>query len=218
MRTVEFKVIETDPLEFCIVAQDTVIHTGAYSTLYPFFLSKVFSSRGWSCNEKKQISMMLVMMTSVDAENRWLRFASLLSFLCAIHSYSSLLVSSLHEVFSCSVLLEQERLWWLVRLWMKPKLSSSQSTVQKLWVKWLESVRAISTRLSRKLKIIHPPSSSSHRSVKRYCHFIYVWRNWLVLSGPLLCMACMSSFLITYMDINTGIYNLFDTIIPLHAL
>ena len=34
MRTVEFKVIETDPSEFCIVAQDTVIHTGAYSTLY----------------------------------------------------------------------------------------------------------------------------------------------------------------------------------------
>lgn len=28
MRTVEFKVIETDPAEFCIVAQDTVIHTG----------------------------------------------------------------------------------------------------------------------------------------------------------------------------------------------
>ncbi|KAG9020977.1 AAA ATPase cdc48 [Tulasnella sp. JGI-2019a] len=27
MRTVEFKVIETDPQEFCIVAQDTVIHT-----------------------------------------------------------------------------------------------------------------------------------------------------------------------------------------------
>ena len=30
MRTVEFKVIETDPAEFCIVAQDTVIHTGMY--------------------------------------------------------------------------------------------------------------------------------------------------------------------------------------------
>ena len=28
MRTVEFKVIETDPAEYCIVAQDTVIHTG----------------------------------------------------------------------------------------------------------------------------------------------------------------------------------------------
>ena len=27
MRTVEFKVIETDPSEYCIVAQDTVIHT-----------------------------------------------------------------------------------------------------------------------------------------------------------------------------------------------
>ena len=30
MRTVEFKVIETDPSEFCIVAQDTVIHTGTW--------------------------------------------------------------------------------------------------------------------------------------------------------------------------------------------
>lgn len=30
MRTVEFKVIETDPAEFCIVAQDTVIHVGMY--------------------------------------------------------------------------------------------------------------------------------------------------------------------------------------------
>ncbi|KAJ7841597.1 Aaa Atpase P97VCP ND1 in complex WITH P47 C [Mycena olivaceomarginata] len=28
MRTIEFKVIETDPPEFCIVVQDTVIHTG----------------------------------------------------------------------------------------------------------------------------------------------------------------------------------------------
>lgn len=48
MRTVEFKVIETDPSEFCIVAQDTVIHTGAYYTLNLFYLSQVFSSRGWS--------------------------------------------------------------------------------------------------------------------------------------------------------------------------
>ena len=31
MRTVEFKVVETDPAEFCIVAQDTVIHTGLLS-------------------------------------------------------------------------------------------------------------------------------------------------------------------------------------------
>ena len=28
MRTVEFKVVDTDPAEYCIVAQDTVIHTG----------------------------------------------------------------------------------------------------------------------------------------------------------------------------------------------
>lgn len=28
-RSVEFKVVETDPAEYCIVAQDTVIHTGA---------------------------------------------------------------------------------------------------------------------------------------------------------------------------------------------
>ncbi len=30
MRTVEFKVMETDPAEFCIVAQDTVIFTGEH--------------------------------------------------------------------------------------------------------------------------------------------------------------------------------------------
>ncbi|KAK7059998.1 transitional endoplasmic reticulum ATPase [Favolaschia claudopus] len=34
MQTVEFKVMETDPAEFCIVAQDTVIHTGKLSTLF----------------------------------------------------------------------------------------------------------------------------------------------------------------------------------------
>lgn len=33
MRTVEFKVIETDPAEYCIVAQDTVIHTGMHLVL-----------------------------------------------------------------------------------------------------------------------------------------------------------------------------------------
>ena len=46
MRTVEFKVIETDPSEFCIVAQDTVIHTGVYSTLNLFYLTQLLSSRG----------------------------------------------------------------------------------------------------------------------------------------------------------------------------
>lgn len=39
MRTVEFKVIETDPAEYCIVAQDTVIHTG---TSYFFFFNLSF--------------------------------------------------------------------------------------------------------------------------------------------------------------------------------
>jgi hypothetical protein len=41
MRTVEFKVIETDPAEFCIVAQDTVIHTGALLLfqIYYYFLN-----------------------------------------------------------------------------------------------------------------------------------------------------------------------------------
>ena len=36
MQMVEFKVIETDPSEFCIVAQDTIIHTGTYSTCISF--------------------------------------------------------------------------------------------------------------------------------------------------------------------------------------
>lgn len=30
-RSVEFKVVETDPAEYCIVAQDTVIHTGTFA-------------------------------------------------------------------------------------------------------------------------------------------------------------------------------------------
>ena len=54
---------------------------------------------------------MFVTMTQVDAENRWLTFASLLSFLCTIHSYSSPFVSSHHKVFSCLVLLEQASQW-----------------------------------------------------------------------------------------------------------
>ena len=37
MRTVEFKVVETDPAEYCIVAQDTVIHTGACLASYPTY-------------------------------------------------------------------------------------------------------------------------------------------------------------------------------------
>ena len=36
MQTVEFKVIKTAPSEFCIVAQDTIIYTGMYSTCIPF--------------------------------------------------------------------------------------------------------------------------------------------------------------------------------------
>ena len=44
MRTVEFKVIETDPSEFCIVAQDTVIHTGMFFTLSLFSIFLKYSS------------------------------------------------------------------------------------------------------------------------------------------------------------------------------
>jgi transitional endoplasmic reticulum ATPase len=42
MRTVEFKVIETDPAEFCIVAQDTVIHTGRFRRfIHTFWLTNL---------------------------------------------------------------------------------------------------------------------------------------------------------------------------------
>lgn len=37
-RSVEFKVVETDPAEYCIVAQDTVIHTGSLAFLRPHVL------------------------------------------------------------------------------------------------------------------------------------------------------------------------------------
>jgi transitional endoplasmic reticulum ATPase len=43
MRTVEFKVIETDPAEYCIVAQDTVIHTGA-SFRFPGKSHRIYTS------------------------------------------------------------------------------------------------------------------------------------------------------------------------------
>ena len=39
MRTVEFKVVETDPAEYCIVAQDTVIHTGTYPVVHHLHFS-----------------------------------------------------------------------------------------------------------------------------------------------------------------------------------
>lgn len=45
MRTVEFKVVETDPAEYCIVAQDTVIHTGMHAVLSQRRVSDT-SSRG----------------------------------------------------------------------------------------------------------------------------------------------------------------------------
>ena len=46
MRTVEFKVIETDPAEYCIIAQDTVIHTGACLALTSFISFPNVYSRG----------------------------------------------------------------------------------------------------------------------------------------------------------------------------
>ena len=37
MWMVELKVIETDPSDFCIVAQDTVVYTSTYSVHIPFY-------------------------------------------------------------------------------------------------------------------------------------------------------------------------------------
>lgn len=45
MRTVEFKIIETDPAEFCIVAQDTVIHTGK------LYFIVLFIALSYKCSE-----------------------------------------------------------------------------------------------------------------------------------------------------------------------
>ncbi len=47
MRTVEFKVIETDSAEFCIAAQDTVIHTRKFHSFFSYF-SLTFIFRGRS--------------------------------------------------------------------------------------------------------------------------------------------------------------------------
>ena len=46
MRTVEFKVVETDPAEYCIVAQDTVIHTGASPAFYSIHFILTSSPEG----------------------------------------------------------------------------------------------------------------------------------------------------------------------------
>ncbi|KAJ7926397.1 ATPase family associated with various cellular activities-domain-containing protein [Mycena leptocephala] len=46
MRIVEFKVMETDPAEFCIVAQDTVIHTGKIRELAPRDILMMFGPPG----------------------------------------------------------------------------------------------------------------------------------------------------------------------------
>lgn len=53
MRPVEFKVIETDPAEFCIVAQDTVIHTGAFTNGKWYDLTLIVKFRGRSCEARR---------------------------------------------------------------------------------------------------------------------------------------------------------------------
>ena len=77
MRTVEFKVIETDPAEYCIVAQDTVIHTGAYSTAIirslTYIAQRVTRS---SAKTRSPTSPMLAMTTLVAAASRWRRSVS----------------------------------------------------------------------------------------------------------------------------------------------
>jgi hypothetical protein len=82
MRTVEFKVIETDPAEFCIVAQDTVIHTGEYFEgsfrhLYAHQTITVIQ-RVILLREKmrRATSRMSVMMISAVAASKWPRFVN----------------------------------------------------------------------------------------------------------------------------------------------
>jgi transitional endoplasmic reticulum ATPase len=46
MRTVEFKVMETDPAEYCIVSQDTVIHNGKYHNFNTYLVTYLHLHRG----------------------------------------------------------------------------------------------------------------------------------------------------------------------------
>ena len=100
MRTVEFKVIETDPAEYCIIAQDTVIHTGSYPTLQSLkltvYIQRVTRS---SAKMKSRISTMSATTTLVVVASRWPRFVNWWSCPCVTHNCSNPSVSNLHVVF-----------------------------------------------------------------------------------------------------------------------
>lgn len=46
MRSVEFKVVETDPAEYCIVAPDTGAHKGTADTAWPV-------GAAWACSKPR---------------------------------------------------------------------------------------------------------------------------------------------------------------------
>lgn len=75
MRTVEFKVMETDPAEYCIVAQDTVSLAFPFSPAFWLTHIRLSMLRETPSSERKRRTIWLMSdtMTSVDAGNRWLR-------------------------------------------------------------------------------------------------------------------------------------------------
>jgi hypothetical protein len=54
MRTVEFKVFETDRAEYCIVSQDTVIHNRRSHNLNAYLLTHIHLHRGWPGHKRRR--------------------------------------------------------------------------------------------------------------------------------------------------------------------
>ena len=101
MRTVEFKVIETDPAEFCIVAQDTVIHTGEFPWTGPYYVAYLIIYQRVTLSRERTKNptwLKLVMMILVVAASKWHRYVNSSSCHFDILNYSSPLVSSLRAV------------------------------------------------------------------------------------------------------------------------
>lgn len=110
MRAVEFKVVEVDPPEYGIVAQDTVIHCEG-DPLNREDEEQNLNDVGYDdiggC--RKQVCHPQVYFSANVFSLRWLRSVNLSNFLFVILNFSNLLVSSLLAEFFSSALPVQER-------------------------------------------------------------------------------------------------------------
>ena len=128
MRSVEFKVVETEPQPYCIVAPDTEIYCEgepikredeerldevSFACLDPLTLSYWMSDLPFCQShhdfgaQQRFAFLRLAMMTWAVSGSRWLRLESWWSCLFAIPSFSRPLVSSLPKASCCMGLLVQ---------------------------------------------------------------------------------------------------------------